>query len=141
MDVFILTKNHIEHCEMALDVRPVNISTINNYKFMLLSVLHIINVFRCVEKELYQTNEFYKLLSGLISKNIKTHEKHTLLHLAVDPKSSVVDGDNISHLPSLGVIQILLECGIDANQIDKDGNTALFCSIKYAIEEAVEKHN
>jgi hypothetical protein len=54
--VFILMKNHIEHCEMVLDVRPVNISAINNYKFLLLSVLHIINVFRCVDKELYQTN-------------------------------------------------------------------------------------
>ena len=141
MDVFILMKNHIEHCEMVLNVRPVNISAINNYKFLLLSVLHIINVFRCVEKYLYQTNEFYKLLSELISKNIKTHEDHTLLHLAVDPKSSTVNGDSISHLPSLGVINILLECGIDANQIDKDGNTALFCSVKYAIEEAVEEHN
>jgi ankyrin repeat protein len=67
--------------------------------------------------------------------------EHTLLHLAVDPKSSVVDGDNVSHFPSLGVIQILLECGIDANQMDKDGNTALFCSVKYAIEEVVEEHN
>ena len=141
MDVFILMKSHIEHCEMVLDVRPLNISAINNYKFLLLSVLHIINVFRCVEKYLYQTNEFYKLLSELISKNIKTHEDHTLLHLAVDPKSSTVNGDSISHLPSLGVINILLECGIDANQIDKDGNTALFCSVKYAIEEAVEEHN
>jgi hypothetical protein len=54
------------------------------------------------------------------------HKEHTLLHLVVDPKSSTVNGDSISHFPSLGVIQILLECGIDANSIDKDGNTALF---------------
>ena len=141
MDLFILIKNHIEHCEMVLDVRPVNISAINNYKFLLLSVLHIINVFRCVDKELYQTNEFYKLLSELISKNVRTHEEHTLLHLAVDPKSSTVNGDSISHFPSLGVIQILLECGIDANSIDKDGNTAFFCSVKNEIEEVDEEHN
>ena len=141
MDVFILMKNHIEHCEMVLDVRPVNISAINNYKFLLLSVLHIINVLRCVDKELYQTNEFYKLLSELISKNIRTHEEHTLLHLAVDPKSSTVNGDNISHFPSLEVIKILLECGIDANQIDNNGNTAFFCSVKYAIAEGDEEHN
>ena len=140
MEVFTMMKDHIENCEMVLDVRSVNISAINNYKFLLLSVLHIINVFRCVEKYLYQTNEFYKLLSELISKNVRTHEEHTLLHLAVDPKSSTVNGDSISDFPSLGVIQILLECGIDANQIDKDGNTALFCSVKYAIEEAVEEH-
>jgi hypothetical protein len=48
-----MMKDHIENCEMVLNVRPVNISDINNYKFLLLSVLHIINDFRCVEKDLF----------------------------------------------------------------------------------------
>ncbi|CAC5382379.1 unnamed protein product [Mytilus coruscus] len=58
IEVMVMLKDHINNCGAILSVRPVNIHTINNYKYLLQSVIHIINVFRCIERDPYEQNDF-----------------------------------------------------------------------------------
>ncbi|CAG2209775.1 unnamed protein product [Mytilus edulis] len=131
-EVISMFKDHIFSCEAILSIRPVNIQTINNYKYLLQSVIHIINVFRCLERDPYEQNDFLKIIQELVRLNTTTYDGESLLHLAVDPQTGTVDDTYFSQIPSLEVVKVLLECGIDTNRSDKDGLTALLCSIKYS---------
>ncbi|XP_063413747.1 protein fem-1 homolog C-like [Mytilus trossulus] len=132
IEVISMLKDHIFSCEAILSRRPVNIQTINNYKYLLQSVIHIINVFRCLERDPYEQNDFLKIIHELVRLNTTTYDGESLLHLAVDPQTETVDDTYFSQMPSLEVVKVLLECGIDTNRSDKDGVTALLCSIKYS---------
>jgi len=49
----------------------------------------------------------------------------SLLHLAVDKKSSVVAQEFYSKLPDVAVVKMLTQCGANTNAMDEERNTPL----------------
>lgn len=72
---------------------------------------------------------FKCLVHKLVHIDVRTSTGQTFLHLAIDHRTSLVADEFYSQFPSAAVVDVLVECGADADALDDDGNTALYLSV------------
>ena len=92
---------------------------------MLELLLHLIHLLCKLPKNDEQTYDFKKEVHRLMKLDIRGPSSRSILHMALDKKTSSVSDEFYSNFPSLEMIQLLLECGARVNSSDEDGNTPL----------------
>lgn len=109
-----------------LKVQPLHMHQQEEFHTILLLVVHLINLLCCIQKDDSSSLRFKRTVHRLARLHVcsATSDK-SLLHLAVDKKTSSVAEEFYSHFPSVHVVRVLLECGADVNAVDADGNTPL----------------
>ena len=92
-------------------------------------ILHLMKLIIELDKNEDQLLRFKKHVYRLVQLQPKTQQNESLLHFSLKPCTSVIDGKFLSHFPSIAVVELLLECGANVNDVDDEHNTALhLCS-------------
>ncbi len=124
MEVFGMAVRELELAQAVLEVRPVHIHHLEDFHTILLLVLHLIHLLSYLlpaEEQL----EFRRLVHSILRRKPQGKSGKTLLHLAVDSKSSNIADEFYSILPRHQLVKVLLECGADINALDEDHNMPL----------------
>lgn len=88
-------------------------------------ILHLIHLLYKLSKDDSQSFMLKKLVHRLIRLGLRSSNGKTLLLLAVIKSTTFVTDEYYSPLPSVPIIEILLECGADVQDMDESRNTAL----------------
>jgi len=72
-----------------------------------------------------EISSVHELAQAAVQTDWRTYDDRTLLHLAVDPATSLIDGEWYLDLPSSAVVECLLVAGEVVNSKDERGNTPL----------------
>ena len=92
---------------------------------LLQHALHLVHVLvHCLSKD-SQRDELKVLVHQLVHLHTHGHHGRSLLHLAVDKATAVVDDESYSSFPSIKTVSLLLSCGANVNALDDNGDTAL----------------
>ena len=105
--------------------RPIHFHQQEEFDTMLKLVLHLVHLLCKLPKDTDQTQIFHQLVHKLIRLDVRDQHRKTLLHLAVDWRTSKVTDEYYSSLPSLDVVQIIVQCGADVNAMDNHNDTPL----------------
>ena len=137
-DVFDVFKMAVCEVQLAQEAVKQSLSVPNQLAIsqqeelhtMLLLTLHLIHLLCCLEKSDEQAFSFHCLVHRLIRLHTTGTNGKTLLHLAVDKNNSMVSEEQYSSLPSVKLIMVLLNCGIDVNTPDGDGKLSLHVCLR-----------
>lgn len=81
----------------------------------------------------------HTLVAQLIRLQARGHDGRSLLHMAVDKATGVVDDETYSSFPSVETASLLLDCGAEPNAVDAQGDTALHvCSRQLAAGDSCD---
>lgn len=88
-------------------------------------ILHLIHLLYKLSTDDSQSFMLRKLVHRLIRLGLRSSSGKTLLLLAVIKSTTFVTDEYYSPLPSVPIIEILLECGADVQDMDENRNNAL----------------
>ena len=98
------------------------------------AVLQLMTLITKLEMNADQLLSFKKIVYRLVRCRLKTLEGQTLIHLSVLQIPS-------SLFQSTAVVEVLLECGADVNDVDDEYNTALHLCSRCIQEPGMKKHH
>ncbi|XP_052278113.1 protein fem-1 homolog C-like [Dreissena polymorpha] len=99
--------------------------TLSEFHLLMQLYLHIIHLLTKLECSRDQTHAYMSCIHRLVSMDLRCTKGLSLLHLAVDSKTSLTADEYYSQFPSLEVVQLLVRCGANVNAQCQCGNTAL----------------
>lgn len=124
-EVLDMASQEVRAAGTVIHVRPVSSNQQEEFHMLLLLLLHLIHLLIKVDKNEAQTLHTKQAIHQIIRTNPRGADGKTLLHLAVDNKSSSVSEEFYSRLPDVLLMEGLIECGAFVNCRDEDGNTPL----------------
>jgi hypothetical protein len=108
-----------------------------DFHTMVLLLLHVIHLLDRIATGPDDIVAFWRRLHQLMRKKVRLmSDDRSLLHLAMDEKTSYVEGKLYSKFPNTQVVKLLVGCGADVNAIDDTKNTPLHICSKRALEES-----
>lgn len=121
-----LLVDNMEQSLMLLRIKPVFRRHQDNFDRILNCVTHLVFLLSSSHK----CEPVYQIVRRLVRINPRTFSGETLLHLATNrdnaiKSSNYFDEPQGTHFPSVGVTQLLIDCGADVSALDKRGNTPL----------------
>ncbi|ELU14263.1 hypothetical protein CAPTEDRAFT_214183, partial [Capitella teleta] len=104
---------------------------------MVLLLLHVIHLLDRIATGPDDIVAFWRRLHQLMRRKVRLmSDDRSLLHLAMDEKTSYVEGKLYSKFPNTQVVKLLVGCRADVNAIDDTKNTPLHICSKRALEES-----
>ena len=125
MQVLEMATKEIEGAKDLVHVRPIHIHQQEEFHLLMLLVLHLIHLLTKMPKTDDQVHAFKRQVHWAVGIRAQGLNGKSLLHLAVDQKSSNVSEEFYSPFPDLEVMEVLLECGAAVNGFDSDHSTPL----------------
>ncbi len=105
--------------------QPVQKTQQEEFQLLMLLLLHLIHLLLKMDKTDAETLALKRLVHRIVKMDARGLGGKSLLHLAVERKSSNVSDEYYSKFPEEGVVQILLECGAQVNCFDDEKNIPL----------------
>ncbi|XP_014681030.1 PREDICTED: protein fem-1 homolog A-like [Priapulus caudatus] len=124
-NILLLISTQLEEGMRLLNVRPVFKKQMDNFNKTLLIIIYLLYTFTRVQVPADEMVQLKRLLNKMIRLNLRSAGGDSLLHVALDKKSSVFDDPNLSVFPNRDVTMLLLECGADVNALDYAKNCPL----------------
>jgi ankyrin repeat protein len=103
----------------------------DDLRTLVLLVLQFIHLIENILSDNQEIMAFRRRVHCLLKKGIRINDGRSLLHLAMDRKSSNI-GEFFSTFPNASVIALLIRCGADVNAADEKGNMPLHCCSRLA---------
>jgi DNA-binding ferritin-like protein (Dps family) len=137
-DVIDVLEMAVAEVKEATSVDVIDLCT-DELAILLQLCLHLVHLLCRLPATHLQSTLFLRLVHVLVRAGARNAEGRTLLHLAVDPSTSLVADEFYSELPNIRVIAILLEAGSNVDDVDSAGNTALHVavSVKSDLPESI----
>lgn len=105
------------------------LNQMEDYQTMVRLLLHLIRLLNRIASEEQQASSFRQKVYELLKRRLNIADGKSLLHLALEGKTSHVAGEYYSEFPCVDIVTLLLECGADVNQADSQGSMPLhYCS-------------
>ena len=120
-----MASKEVEAAKDMIHVRPVHMVQQEEFHLLMLLVLHLVHLLTKMPKSPEQLTSFKRRVHRAVTLQARGLHGKSLLHLAVDWKSSKVSDEFYSHFPDLEVVEVLLECGAQVNECDCDRSTPL----------------
>ena len=125
MQVLEMATKEVSAAKEVIQQRPIFLHQQEEFHLLMLLLLHLIHLLLKMDKDADQTLALKRQVHQIVKMNAKGMDGKTLLHLAVDRKSSNVSEEFYSKFPEKGVVEILIECGAPLNAFDEDHNVPL----------------
>lgn len=125
MQVLEMATKEVMAAKDVIHQRPVFLHQQEEFHLLMLLLLHLIHLLLKMEKDEEQTLLLKRQVHQIVKMNAKGLGGKSLLHLAVDRKSSNVSEEFYSKFPEKGVVEILIECGAPLNSFDEEYNIPL----------------
>ncbi|ELU09748.1 hypothetical protein CAPTEDRAFT_206942 [Capitella teleta] len=100
-------------------------TTKEDYNILVMLLLHIIHLLDHIAIGPDDVLAFRRRVHQLLKKKFSLMDGRTLLHLAMDYKTSNIGGDFYSKFPNRQVVKLLVGCGAEVNAVDGRANTPL----------------
>lgn len=126
-----------------LEVRPVYKRQQDNFDRILGVLIHLFHILLHIPKDERQTVQMKQLVNAIIRMRPHNCSGDTLLHLAVSRSnamkaSSFFEGSHTTIFPNVEVVNLLLECGLEANVVNHCRATPLHVAAKNYQGDVVE---
>lgn len=115
--------SEIQGVKTLMRMRPVNESTVKEVENILRLMLHIICLLVELDLSVEQGKVLEDAVSNVMEANYTDLNGRNLLHLAMLPSTSTVEGELHSTFPKVSVVALLLQCGALINWLDDRRNT------------------
>ncbi len=125
MQVLEMATKEVNAAKDVIYQRPIFNHQQEEFHLLMLLLLHLIHLLLKMEKSEEQVLALKRQVHQIVRMNAKGLNGKSLLHLAVDKKSSNVSEEFYSKFPEKGVVDILVECGSCLNEFDEERNTPL----------------
>ena len=152
VDQLILIKESLEVLEKSTVMWEITVGNKHAEKIsvevtdlkaqFMVSMLFLIKIITELDMTAHQVRNLKNIVHRLVRCQPRTNHGRTLLHLWISPRTYFhASGEYILLLPSIAVMELLLECGANVGDVDNENNTALHLCSEVIRDSRTENHH